>query len=75
MKDAQPFLSCTNDIDYMALYQLLEQRIEENKHKPVVLYDLLEVRIREVEPSDELWRLLAMRIKDRDGESNYPLKG
>jgi hypothetical protein len=59
----------------MALYQLLEQRIEENKHKPVMLYDLLEVRIREVKLSDELWRLLAMRIKDRDGESNYPLKG
>ena len=59
----------------MAIYDLLETRIEENKHKPVMLYDLLEARLRETEPSDDLWRLLALRIKERDGESNYPLEG
>jgi hypothetical protein len=61
----QPFLSIPGDREIMAMYELLERRIEERKTKPVVLYDLLEVRIREAEPPDTLWRLLALRIKER----------
>ena len=51
------------------MYELLERRIEENKTKPVMLYDLLEARIREAKPSDKLWRLLDMRIKEQ-GENS-----
>jgi hypothetical protein len=54
----------------MAMYELLERRIEENKTKPVMLYDLLEARIRETEPPDTLWRLLALRIKERGEDSD-----
>jgi hypothetical protein len=53
----------------MAMYELLERRIEENKTKPVMLYDLLEARIREAKPSDKLWRLLDLRIKEH-GENS-----
>lgn len=50
----------------MALYELLEARIEERKAEPVRLYDLLEARIKERRFSDELWRLLALRLKQCD---------
>ena len=50
----------------MAMYELLETRIEENKRKPVRLYDLLEARMKERGPSDHLWRLLAARLKEND---------
>jgi hypothetical protein len=50
----------------MALYELLETRVQENRHKKVWLYDLLEARIKERQATDELFRLLAERLKELD---------
>jgi hypothetical protein len=66
----QPFLLFPGDRGNMAMYELLERRIEENQTKPVMLYDLLEARIRDTGPTDRLWRLLALRIKERDENSD-----
>jgi hypothetical protein len=52
----------------MALYELLEARLVENQHKEVWLYDLLEARIKERQQSDELFRLLAERLQQKNQE-------